>query len=480
MSTPSSSRRFSYFDATPACRDKLVKTPTVICLVGLPARGKTYISKKLNRYLHWIGVRTKVFNVGEYRREAFHDYANKDFFNPDNAQFVQIRNDCAKRALEDMCSWLNNEGEVAIFDATNTSRERRELINDYCTKNYCFRLFFVESICDDPKVIEANVREVKIYSPDYKNVDSKTAIDDFLERIRLYEMKYEAIDEKLDKHLSFIKIYNVGERFLVNRVLGHIQSRVVYFLMNIRVLPRTIYLTRHGESEMNLEQKIGGDAPLSARGKIYSEKLAEYIKKEDIADLVVWTSQFRRTIQTASTIDAPKEQWKALNEIDAGICEGMTYDEIASKYPEEFSLRDQEKYHYRYPGGESYQDLVARIEPVIMELERQESVLVVCHQAVMRCILAYFLDKTSDELPYLKVPLHTVIKLKPLAYGCQMEEINLNVDAVNTHREKPKNCFQFRSLTEALETKPLSYFDEKKKSNSLDINMANQYSSIFT
>ena len=35
-----------------------------------------------------------------------------------------------------------------------------------------------------------------------------------------------------------------------------------------------------------------------------------------------------------------------------GICEGMTYDEIASKYPEEFSLRDQEKYHYRYPGGE--------------------------------------------------------------------------------------------------------------------------------
>jgi hypothetical protein len=117
-------------------------------------------------------------------------------------------------------------------------------VNDYCTKNYCFRLFFVESICDDPKVIEANVKEVKIYSPDYKNVDSKTAVEDFHERIRLYELMYEEIDEKLDKHLSFIKIYNVGERFLVNRVIGHIQSRVVYFLMNIRVLPRTIYLTR--------------------------------------------------------------------------------------------------------------------------------------------------------------------------------------------------------------------------------------------
>jgi hypothetical protein len=38
-------------------------------------------------------------------------------------------------------------------------------------------------------------------------------------------------------------------------------------------------------------------------------------------------------------------------------------------------------------------------------------------QAVMRCILAYFLDKDIKELPYLKVPLHTVMKLTPVAYG---------------------------------------------------------------
>ena len=60
-------------------------------MVGLPARGKTYISRKLARYLHWIGVKTKVFNVGEYRREAFHNYANKDFFDPSNKKFVEIR-----------------------------------------------------------------------------------------------------------------------------------------------------------------------------------------------------------------------------------------------------------------------------------------------------------------------------------------------------------------------------------------------------
>jgi len=41
--------------------------------------------------------------------------------------------------------------------------------------------------------------------------------------------------------------------------------------------------------------------------------------KENIPDLIVWTSQMQRTIQTATKINAPKEQWKALNEINAVI-----------------------------------------------------------------------------------------------------------------------------------------------------------------
>ena len=44
----------------------------------------------------------------------------------------------------------------------------------------------------------------------------------------------------------------------------------------------------------------------------------------------------------------------------------MTYEEIQEKYPKEFALRDQDKYHYRYPKGESYEDLVHRLEPIIM------------------------------------------------------------------------------------------------------------------
>lgn len=69
------------------------------------------------------------------------------------------------------------------------------------------------------------------------------------------------------RDLSFIKVINVGQRFLVNRVQDYIQSKIVYYLMNIHVHPRTIYLCRHGESEFNLLGKIGGDSGLSVRGK---------------------------------------------------------------------------------------------------------------------------------------------------------------------------------------------------------------------
>lgn len=68
------------------------------------------------------------------------------------------------------------------------------------------------------------------------------------------------------RNLSYIKIFNVGSRYLVNRVQDHIQSRIVYYLMNIHVTPRSIYLCRHGESELNLLGRIGGDSGLSSRG----------------------------------------------------------------------------------------------------------------------------------------------------------------------------------------------------------------------
>ncbi|XP_078500653.1 6-phosphofructo-2-kinase/fructose-2,6-bisphosphatase 2-like isoform X3 [Lissotriton helveticus] len=416
----------------------MTNSPTLIVMIGLPARGKTYMSKKLTRYLNWIGVPTKVFNLGMYRREAVRSYKSYDFFRHDNEEAMRIRKQCALVALQDVKTYLLEEGgQIAVFDATNTTRERRDMILNFA-KESAFKVFFVESVCDDPEVIASNIMEVKVSSPDYPERNRENVMDDFLKRIECYKVTYEPLDpDDYDKDHSLIKVINVGQRFLVNKIQDYIQSKIVYYLMNIHVQSRTIYLCRHGESECNLMGRIGGDSGLSARGKQFSQALRQFIEEQEIVDLKVWTSQLKRTIQTAEALGVAYEQWKILNEIDAGVCEEMTYKEIQEQHPDEFVMRDQDKYLYRYPGGESYQDLVQRLEPVIMELERQGNVLVVCHQAVMRCLLAYFLDQSADELPYMKCPLHTVFKLTPVAYGCKVEMINLNVEAVDTHRDKP-------------------------------------------
>ncbi|KAL7293803.1 6-phosphofructo-2-kinase/fructose-2,6-bisphosphatase [Trichogramma pretiosum] len=419
-------------------RQNTVNKKHVIAMVGLPARGKTYISKKLCRYLNWIGISTKVFNLGEYRRHATTAYQCHDFFRPDNTEAMAIRTQCAMDALKDVCNWLADEGDVAVFDATNSTFERRQLIKEIVVDQYDYKLFFVESICDDPEIVEQNIMEVKVSSPDYTNMNKEEVLADFMLRIEHYQEKYQPLDEKYEQNLSFMKIYNTGEKVLVHKHEGHIQSRIVYYLMNIHIVPRTIYLTRHGESLMNIDGCIGGDSCLSDRGHEYAKALGDYIEGQNIQGLRVWTSWLKRTKETAIHLKAPQERWKALNEIDAGICEEMTYEEISKKYPADFLARDQNKFSYRYPRGESYEDLVARLEPVIMELERQGNVLVISHQAVLRCLLAYFLDKNADELPYLQVPLHTIIKLTPVAYGCKMENITLPIAAVDTHRPKPK------------------------------------------
>uniref|UniRef100_A0A0N5AH34 6PF2K domain-containing protein n=1 Tax=Syphacia muris TaxID=451379 RepID=A0A0N5AH34_9BILA len=411
-----------------------VHLPNVIVMVGLPAR---------------------VFNVGDYRRDLASDAAHgasASFFSPDNQQALIVRQESARRALNDLGKYLDSgSGSVAIFDATNTTRERRKWITEFCSERH-YRLFFVESICDDKKIIDSNITDVKFNSPDYKGLMTEDqAREDFINRINNYKKAYEPLDEIYDATSSFIKVINAGRSFYVNNVNGHVQSRVVYFLMNIHLLPRSIYLTRHGESEYNVVGRIGGDSPLSVDGQKYAASLVEFFEKEkatkNVTDLRIWSSQKIRSAQTAQRLmplATNIEYLKSLDEIDAGVCEGLTQENIEERYPVQTVEREQDMYHYRFPSGESYEDVVARLEPVIMELERQTNVLVIAHKAVLRCILAYFDERPLDELPYIAMPLHVLIKLTPKAYGCETKFYHFRISE-NTG-EGEVNFFYSRKL----------------------------------
>ncbi|KAG0361750.1 Fructose-2,6-bisphosphatase [Gamsiella multidivaricata] len=405
--------------------------------VGLPATGKTLISQKVCRYLQWLGITTKIFNVGNYRRKLHGAHQLHNFFDPTNPDGERSRREAAVEALNDMIYWFKKEqGVVALYDATNSTRSRRDMLLAAC-KKHDIQVMFIESICEDEALVLHNIMSVKLSSPDYQDMDPEQAVEDFKARIVHYKEAYETITEE---NLTYIKLINVGSQVIINHIQGYLQSRIVYYLMNLHIAPRSIFFSRHGESLYNVMGKLGGDSDLSARGKQYAKSLplliATHLGNSD--QLTVWTSTMKRTIATAEHLTYPKLAWKALDELDAGVCDGMTYEEIEEQYPEDFANRDEDKFNYRYRGGESYRDVVLRLEPVIMELERQRNILIIGHQAILRCIYAYFMNHSHEKLPYIKIPLHTVIQLTPRAYACDEKRFKVDIEAVDTHRPKPK------------------------------------------
>ncbi|XP_054268628.1 6-phosphofructo-2-kinase/fructose-2,6-bisphosphatase-like isoform X1 [Macrosteles quadrilineatus] len=431
--------------------------PLVVAMVGLPARGKTVLSHKLNRYLNWNGLKSKVFSISFYRRKHIELYDSHEIFRADNEEAYEIIQQSAKEAMEDALDFLKSEGKIAILDGTHATPKTRQNTFDFFAKQYNFKVLFLECICDDDMILERNIKEILQFSKDYKHMTKEKALDDFHHKIEHFMEQYEPINPREESKYTYIKVFNDGENVSVHRINGPYQSNILSFVSSFKPGARTLYFSRHGESEYNVVGRIGGDTDLSPRGRMYAKTLATYINDANIPDLHVWTSEKRRTKQTAAGIAAPSEPVEALNELDAGICEGLSYEEMQDKFPQEFAWRDQDKLRYRYPWGESYVDIMARLAPVLLELEHEDNLLTISHQAVLRCILGYFLNKSLDELPYINVPLHTVIKMTIEGYKCNIEFIKLNVECVDTYRKQPKNCSVARPAEEALLTVPAHY-----------------------
>ncbi|KAF9427632.1 hypothetical protein BGZ94_004514 [Podila epigama] len=420
----------------------------VVIMIGLPARGKSYIVKKLQRYLTWLQYDTKVFNVGNRRRIASkgdnkngtsHSHA---FFDPNNKAAKDVRDELALDSLEELIAWLKQGGRVGIHDATNSSRDRRKLLLNRLEQEPNCRVLFIESICTDPVVLAQNI-SMKLSSPDYKGMDEAEAREDFRRRLENYEKAYQTLDEEDEvEGIQYCKLMNVGKKVIAYNIQGYLAGQCIFYLMNFNLTPRCIWLTRHGESVDNIIGKIGGDAPLSPKGKKYGACLSRFIKQQRQeyekvrragCDSVgappppsiertaaVWTSMLTRTKQTVEEFD-PKEydikHMRFLNEIYAGICEELTYAQIQEKYPNEFEERRLSKLFYRM-GGESYMDVIQRLNPLIIELERMTSdLIIVTHRVVMRILLGYLMDIDRHQMPEMEVRLHTLYCVEPKPHG---------------------------------------------------------------
>lgn len=520
-------------DGLIAARD--VESKLVIVMVGLPARGKSYVTKKLCRYLNWQQHGSRIFNVGNTRRKANQNLGpanqplpdtnvtdvnenifNKpvhtvttainsqselslspkqspidpssnsntdqntntserktlhsaDFFSPDNPKTFALREKWAMDTLEDLLDYvLDGKGSVGILDATNSTIARRRKVLDRINERSEGRLkvLFLESICSDNSIIESNIR-LKLSGPDYKDVDTDVAINDFVSRMRNYEKAYQTIgpEEEADDNFQYIKMIDVGRKVVCCNIKGFLAGQVVFFLLNFNLAERQIWITRHGESEDNATGRIGGDAPLTARGRKFAaaaSRFMRYQKKEfrkqqlknhkervrilsragsepttpmsepEEPSFCVWTSMLRRSIETGEAFSEDVfdiKEMRMLNELGAGICDGMTYPEIKEKFPQEYAARMADKVQYRYPGpgGESYLDVINRLRPVIVEVERMtDNALIIGHRVVCRVLLAYFMNLGREAIGDLDVPLHTLYCLEPKPYGVAWEVYEYN------------------------------------------------------
>ncbi len=196
------------------------------------------------RYLHWLSIRAKIFNVGQYRRTATPN-PTAEFFDTSNTEGEKLRKAAAEAAVNDMCRWFaSGEGTIGILDATNSTKARRRWVHERCRAEGVETLF-VESRCDDEDTIMSNILEVKTTSPDYVGQDPEVAAQDFRNRIRNYEKVYQSLDDDDDEaDLTYVQLIDVGQRVIVNQIQDYLQSRVVYYLMNLHIKPRSIWLSR--------------------------------------------------------------------------------------------------------------------------------------------------------------------------------------------------------------------------------------------
>ncbi|KAF1807219.1 6-phosphofructo-2-kinase-domain-containing protein [Mucor lusitanicus] len=459
--------------------ERQIDSKLVVVMVGLPARGKSYIVKKLRRYLNWLQYETKVFNVGNLRRvnkasQQLDQSAN--FFDPDNKDGNKIRDELAIMVLDQLIDWLRTGGRVAIHDATNSTIQRRKLLIDRLQQEPDIKVLILESVCTDKTVLERNFR-LKLSGPDYKDKDPAKALSDFRHRVANYERAYEPVgDWEEDHDIQYCKLVNVGKKVIAHNISGYLSGQCIFYLMNFNLAERQIFVTRHGESEDNITGRIGGDAPLSAKGRKFSKALARFVKERRIAfaldlarrkiqeekeskdplkdsddeeqvteqehkeekkvrataeaisnsQFTIWTSMLKRSMETAQSFDPDEYDIKHirfLNEINSGSREGMTYEEIKSQFPSEFQARQDNKLYYRYPGmgGESYLDVIHRLQSMIIELERMnQSCLIVTHRVVLRILLGYLLEWSQTQMPHMLVPIHTVYELRPKPYGVEL------------------------------------------------------------
>ncbi|EFE39900.1 hypothetical protein TRV_05412 [Trichophyton verrucosum HKI 0517] len=398
----------------------------VIITVGLPARGKTSTGLVLKLAYFTLEITDELPSVlavnyqriTSLRMVFIPSFKKKDIGKLTDtiasASSVLLRQKIVKRCREDIYHFLNHEnGQIAIYDAVNPLAAGRISLS----------------------------REFAKQDIEYVGWDSQVAVKDYLARISARIPLFETMQEQ---ELNYIKMFNAGEKMMINnRGFGYLHHRIVFYLLNLHIKNRRTYFVRAGTSTESDSYKA--DSSLSSKGEDYARKMTDTLMKHreeerkvlleqgepdpQLRPLIIWSSTRRRSIETAQflRLQGYKVRHRSqMSQLNPGVCEKMSEEQIRKEYPDEVEMHDLDPYHHRYPRAESYHDLAVRLEPVILELEREQNdLLIIAHESVLRVLYGYLMACNSADIPFLSFPRDQIIEIIPASYNNQAKRIHI-------------------------------------------------------
>lgn len=162
-----------------------------------------------------------------HRAESIEQTAS--FFDPTNEKASQIREQVAMETLDELLDYiLDQGGSVGIFDATNSTLERRKAVSERVRQRAGpdLGVLFLESLCVDENLLESNMR-LKLSGPDYRDQDPVVALEDFKKRVEMYQKKYVALGEFEEKNnMPYIQMIDVGRKVVSHQIKGKYSTEV--------------------------------------------------------------------------------------------------------------------------------------------------------------------------------------------------------------------------------------------------------------
>ncbi len=161
------------------------------------------------------------------------------------------------------------------------------------------------------------------------------------------------------------------------------------------------YLIRHGETDWNIKLgRLQGhtDIPLNEKGELQAQALAPLIRDLGVTKAI--SSDLSRALKTAQSLMGPNaliDTNSDLREVNLGMGEGMTWDEVTAQlgaeFREKWSVNKGADLNMRFPNGESRLEVIQRVEKCLRFYLNQfpnEKIAFVTHGYVIRSMVYHF------------------------------------------------------------------------------------------